>query len=166
MTTILWNLDTDDWAAGTTETVSAVQQHYDDFIAMGSNGTFNQNGNIVLTHEINNMTMDLAVKNLPKITKSYKNVMDVATCMNITYPYQETTVKFPSFSDYVAGNKGNTVGSNSTSSSGAASGAASGSASGSASAAKQSSSTSAGFKTVPVNGLAFAAVLTFAAALI
>ncbi|SAM02956.1 hypothetical protein [Absidia glauca] len=168
LTTILWNLDTDDWAAGTSETVAAVQKHYDDFIQMGSNGTFKQSGNIVLSHEINNMTMDFAIKNLPQITKSYKNVMDVATCMNISYPYQEHTVKFPSFADYVAGNKGNTVGSNSTSSSSSSSSPSGNakSSSGSASAANQSSSTSAGFKTVPVNGLAFAAVLTFAAALL
>ncbi|KAI8327738.1 hypothetical protein BC941DRAFT_364410 [Chlamydoabsidia padenii] len=155
LTTILWNLDTDDWAAGTTETVSTVQQHYTDFIQMGSNGTFSKNGNIVLTHEINNMTMSLALKNLPQITKSYKNVMDVATCMNITYPYQEHTVKFPSFTDFVSGNTTNTVGSNSPSSSKSAS----------ANAANQST-TSSGFKTVPVNGLAVAGVLTFLATLL
>jgi cobalamin biosynthesis Mg chelatase CobN len=182
LTTILWNLDTDDWAAGNSEPVSTVQQNYDDFIAMGSNGTFKQNGNIVLTHEIDNMTMSLAIKNLPQITKSYKNVMDVATCMNITYPYQEKTIKFPSFADFVSGKKDTTAGSNSTASaagsssgvassksssaSGSVAGAASGSAaSGSAVSAEQSTAaTSAGFKPVP--SFAVAAVLTFMVALL
>jgi cobalamin biosynthesis Mg chelatase CobN len=178
LTTILWNLDTDDWAAGNSEPVSTVQQNYDDFIAMGSNGTFKQNGNIVLTHEIDNMTMSLAIKNLPQITKSYKNVMDVATCMNITYPYQEKTIKFPSFADYVSGKTDTTTGSNSTAStagsssgvasskSSAASGSAgvSGSAASAVSAEQSTGATSAGFKPVP--SLTVAAVLTFMVALL
>ncbi|KAI8060254.1 chitin deacetylase [Gongronella butleri] len=120
MTTILWNLDTDDWAAGTTETVAQVQAAYDSFIQMGSNGTYATTGNIVLTHEIDNQTMQMAVENLPKIQAAYKHVVDVATCMNITYPYMETTVKFPSFSDYLSGNTNTSTGS---SSAGAGSGA-------------------------------------------
>ena len=89
LTAVIWNLDTDDWAAGYTTTVQAVQQSYDDYIAMGTNGTFATSGNIVLTHEINNTTMTLAVENLPKIISAYKQVLDVATCYNISYPYFE-----------------------------------------------------------------------------
>lgn len=82
-------MDTNDWAAGFTTTVEAVQQSYDDYITMGTNGTFADSGNIVLTHEINNTTMSLAVENLPKIISAYKQVLDVATCYNISYPYFE-----------------------------------------------------------------------------
>lgn len=56
---------------------------------MGTNGTFATSGQIVLTHEIDNTTMQLAVDNLAKIQKAYKNVIDVATCYNISYPYFE-----------------------------------------------------------------------------
>lgn len=56
---------------------------------MGTNGTFADSGNIVLTHEINNTTMSLAVEYLPQITSAYKQVIDVATCYNISYPYFE-----------------------------------------------------------------------------
>ncbi|KAG1458434.1 hypothetical protein G6F56_006399 [Rhizopus delemar] len=89
LTAVIWNYDTNDWAAGDTETVEDVQTAYDDYITMGTNGTFAQSGNIVLTHEINNTTMQLAVDNLAKIQKAYKNVIDVATCYNISYPYFE-----------------------------------------------------------------------------
>ncbi|KAI7852816.1 chitin deacetylase 1 [Circinella umbellata] len=97
LTTVLWNLDTDDWAAGASEPVSQVQGNYEDFIKMGSNGTFATSGNIVLTHEIDNTTMQMAIDYLPQIKKNYKNVLDVATCMNITTPYMENSVKFAPF---------------------------------------------------------------------
>jgi len=107
LTAIIWNLDTDDWAAGTgTVTVQQVQQNYQNFITMGTNGTFANTGNIVLSHEINNMTMGFATQNIPNIKKAYKNVVDVATCMNITHPYVETTV---SFSGFAANNSGSSV---------------------------------------------------------
>ncbi|CDH58740.1 chitin deacetylase [Lichtheimia corymbifera JMRC:FSU:9682] len=104
LTTILWNLDTDDWAAGVTEPVETVKKHYEDFIAMGSNGTFDKSGNIVLQHEINNTTMQMAVDYIPQIQKAYKHVVDVATCMNITYPYMETNVKFAGFAEATKSN--------------------------------------------------------------
>ncbi|KAI9320575.1 hypothetical protein BX666DRAFT_1909249 [Dichotomocladium elegans] len=97
LTTVLWDLDTDDWAAGDTVPVSTVQKTYEDFITMGTNGTFNTSGNVVLTHEIGNTTMSLAIDYLPRIMSSYKNVVDVATCMNITHPYFETAISFVSF---------------------------------------------------------------------
>lgn len=89
LTAVIWNLDTNDWSAGFTTTVEAVQQNYNDYITMGTNGSFADSGNIVLTHEINNTTMSLAVENLPKIISSYKQVLDVATCYNISHPYFE-----------------------------------------------------------------------------
>ncbi|CEP15580.1 hypothetical protein [Parasitella parasitica] len=103
LTAIIWNLDTFDWAANvqagvTTETVDNL---YQDFINMGTNGTFANSGNIVLSHEINNQTMDFFMKHYPAIKKAYSHVLDVATCMNITTPYVETTVTFPTFEQSV-----------------------------------------------------------------
>lgn len=75
---------------------------------MGSNGTFAKSGNIVLTHEIDNTTMQLAVDYVPKIKKAYKHVLDVATCANITYPYMEKTISFPSFEKAVSNSSSST----------------------------------------------------------
>ncbi|KAI8888083.1 carbohydrate esterase family 4 protein [Backusella circina FSU 941] len=89
LTAVIWNLDTNDWSAGYSVPVSTVQQSYEDYITMGTNGTFATSGNIVLTHEINNTTMSLALEYLPQIASAYKQVLDVATCYNISYPYFE-----------------------------------------------------------------------------
>ncbi|KAG2187661.1 hypothetical protein INT44_005351 [Umbelopsis vinacea] len=116
LTAIIWNLDTDDWAAGTTVTVQQVQQNYQNFIQAGTNGTFASKGNIVLSHEINNMTMDFAVQNIPNIKKAYKNILDVATCMNITHPYVETSISFAAFSGGSSSNGSVSPGGNGSSS--------------------------------------------------
>lgn len=89
LTAVMWNLDTNDWEAGFSATIEEVQNNYDAIEAMGSNGTFSSSGNIVLSHEINNTTMTLAIDNLPKIVSAYKQVLDVATCYNISQPYFE-----------------------------------------------------------------------------
>lgn len=108
LTAIIWNLDTDDWAANVTPGVTSqtVNDNYENFIKMGSNGTFATGGNIVLSHEINNMTMDFFIQHYPEIKKAYTHVMDVATCMNITNPYQETTVSFPTYDQAVGSSDG------------------------------------------------------------
>ncbi|KAI8092220.1 chitin deacetylase [Gilbertella persicaria] len=114
LTAIIWNLDTDDWEAGTgTTTVQDVEQTYQNFVNMGTNGTFANSGNIVLTHEINNTTMSMALDYLPKITAAYKQVIDVATCANISHPY---------FEDFEWTNVLNGTNSSSSASSAAASG--------------------------------------------
>lgn len=113
MTAIIWNLDTDDWAAGSTPGITAdtVNQRYQNFIQMGSNGTFANSGNIVLSHEINNMTMDFFVNHYPDIKKNYKHVSDVATCQNIAHPYLEQVITFPSFDASVSKNATTATGS-------------------------------------------------------
>ncbi|KAG2225758.1 hypothetical protein INT45_011426 [Circinella minor] len=112
-TAILWNLDTDDWAAGTTPGVTpqTVDQNYQNFITMGSNGSFVNSGNIVLSHEINNMTMDFAIQHYPAIKNAYKHIVDVATCMNISHPYVEQVITFPNFDQKVNENASTATGS-------------------------------------------------------
>ncbi|CEI99502.1 Putative Chitin deacetylase [Rhizopus microsporus] len=95
LTAVIWNLDTDDWAAGDTATMQQIQNNYDAFIEMGTNGTFKDTGNIVLAHEISNDSMTLAVNNLARISSAYKNIMNVATCMNISNPYFEDFIYQP-----------------------------------------------------------------------
>ncbi|KAI8969044.1 chitin deacetylase [Mycotypha africana] len=89
LTAVIWNLDTNDWSAGETVTIDTVEKTYQNYIEMGKNGSFANSGNIVLTHEINNTTMQMAIDNLPAIRSAYKQVIDVATCYNISYPYFE-----------------------------------------------------------------------------
>ncbi|CDH56570.1 chitin deacetylase [Lichtheimia corymbifera JMRC:FSU:9682] len=103
LTAILWNIDTDDWAANSMPgvTTETVQQNYKDFIEMGKNGSFAESGALILSHEINNMTMDMAMQNYEQLKGAYKHVIDVATCKNITNPYAEDTITFPTFEQYV-----------------------------------------------------------------
>lgn len=112
MTAVLWTLDTFDWAAGTPgTTVDTVNQKYKDFIAMGTNGTMSTHGNIVLSHEINNMTMEFAMQHYPEIKAAYKHVTDVATCANISHPYFEKSITYPSFEESVTHNASTATGS-------------------------------------------------------
>lgn len=97
LTAIIWNLDTNDWAAGSTVPITTVQQTYQDYITMGTNGTFSTYGNIVLTHEIDNTTMSLALEYLPQIKAAYKNVLDIATCANLTNPYSDSNITYLAF---------------------------------------------------------------------
>ncbi|KAI8877455.1 carbohydrate esterase family 4 protein, partial [Backusella circina FSU 941] len=104
LTAVIWNLDTFDWAADVLPGVTqqTVEDNYHNYINMGTNGSFATSGNIVLSHEINNNTMTHFMNNYPAIKKAYSHVMDVATCMNITNPYIEDTVTFPTFAEAVA----------------------------------------------------------------
>ncbi|CAO3664938.1 unnamed protein product [Umbelopsis vinacea] len=149
LTAVIWDLDTDDWAAGSTVPLATIEQTYQDFITMGTNGTYATSGNIVLTHEIDNTTMALAVKYLPQIKAAYKNVLDIATCNNITQPYQEASVTMTPF-----GAANSTA--NGTSSSGVAP-AASGSA-----APGTAGKSGATALTAPVSLLALVALAVFA----
>jgi hypothetical protein len=110
-------LDTDDWAAGVTPgiTTDTVNGLYEQFIEMGTNGSFKDSGNIVLSHEINNMTMEFFMNHYPAIKKAYSHVLDVATCMNISNPYMEDTVTFKTF-DQLVNNGTNTSNSATTAS--------------------------------------------------
>ncbi|KAI9032822.1 hypothetical protein CLU79DRAFT_842068 [Phycomyces nitens] len=137
LTTILWDLDTDDWAAGSSETLSQVESTYEKFIKMGTDGVYAKSGNIVLTHEIDGTTMELAMKYLPKIQTAYKHVVDIATCASITNPYFEDNVVFPTFATYAS--TGATGGQPSTGKSAVAGNGSSGSLSASASASASAS---------------------------
>ncbi|KAK9721649.1 hypothetical protein K7432_003242 [Basidiobolus ranarum] len=105
LTTIMWNLDSDDWMlkpAGK-EPPSFVDARFQSFIDMAKNGTFAHSGTITLEHELDNATMSMAEKWLPKIRKAFKHVMPVATCMNMTTPYTETEFTYPDFIQYSKG---------------------------------------------------------------
>lgn len=105
LSTDLWNLDSNDWRmipAGTF-TSAQVDTIFEGFVEMGKNGTYATSGVITLQHELNNGTMSKAQQWYSQIKAAYKHLMPVASCMNITHPYAETNITYPSFNDLVGG---------------------------------------------------------------
>jgi hypothetical protein len=89
MRTVIWNEDTDDWNWATVG-VPAIDANYDKIIAKATS-KYSTSGTIVLTHEIDGMTMNISQAYLPKIREQFTGgVMPVAVCMNNTTPYVET----------------------------------------------------------------------------
>ncbi|CAG8829010.1 38400_t:CDS:2, partial [Gigaspora margarita] len=104
--TVIWNLDTNDWdmEPDGSETSDQIDANFQSFVNMGQDGTFANSGCIVLEHELNNDTMSKAMEWYPKIVNAYQYVVPIATCMNVTQPYAESNVSYPSFSDYTGTN--------------------------------------------------------------
>ncbi|KAJ7897423.1 carbohydrate esterase family 4 protein [Mycena leptocephala] len=117
---VLWKFDAFDWKVASGQATPAeVQANYDSLIADVGKGTFDTIGAILLTHELNNYTMQTALDNYPKLAEAFDHIVPVGVCMNKTQPYVENTVTFPSFAAYVANRS--TSGSSSGGSSGGSS---------------------------------------------
>ncbi|KAJ7463484.1 carbohydrate esterase family 4 protein [Mycena galericulata] len=102
--TIIWKYDSDDWAAGYNGVTAAdVQTNYDNFIGNATAGAFNTVGAIILTHELNNFTMQTAIDNYPKLAKAFDHIVPIAVAQNKTQPYVETNYTMPSFAQYIGG---------------------------------------------------------------
>jgi hypothetical protein len=66
--TIVWKYDSFDWRVGLNNiTVADVDNNYGLFINNLTTGTFNTLGGIMLTHELNNFTMQEAIKWYPQL---------------------------------------------------------------------------------------------------
>ncbi|GAA6045281.1 hypothetical protein NBRC10513_007663 [Rhodotorula toruloides] len=102
MQTQIWRDNTFDYEIATLPR-SQIEANYADIIKAGQNGTFANNGTIVLTHEFNNDTMSLMMENYPKIKAAFKNIVPVGVAYNNTQPYVEKEYTYPNFSQYVAG---------------------------------------------------------------
>jgi hypothetical protein len=73
LTTIVWKYDSFDWLVGTNNITSTnVDTNYQLFINNETSGTFNTAGGIILTHELNNLTMSEAVKWYPQLKQAFK----------------------------------------------------------------------------------------------
>ncbi|CDZ96693.1 Polysaccharide deacetylase [Phaffia rhodozyma] len=157
---IMWEEDTDDWKVGINNiTLADVQQNYQDVMDKAGNGTYDTKGVIVLTHEINNTTMQIFMENYDKLKAAFKYITPVWTAYNKTQIYTESnaTDAVP-FAQYVDA-EGTSVSVTSTSTSTSPAAAASGSsatstgsatakASSSAAAASATTKASAGDRTV------------------
>ena len=92
--TIIWSDNTFDYEVSTLG-INAVNANYQTIINGGKNGTYNSNGTIVLTHELNNDTMSLVQQNFAAIKAAFKYVAPVHVALNSTEPYVETGYTYP-----------------------------------------------------------------------
>ncbi|KAN0114188.1 chitin deacetylase [Russula decolorans] len=120
--TIIWGYDSFDWRVGTvvgnvTITQADVDADYGLFISNLSAGTFNAAGGIMLTHELNNFTMQEAINWYPRLKAAFSYMVPIGVALNKTQPYKETNYSLPTFQQYISGQL--TVASNSSSASGA-----------------------------------------------
>ncbi|KAI7907944.1 uncharacterized protein BX663DRAFT_445982 [Cokeromyces recurvatus] len=96
--TILWDEDTDDWnmpgEGGGKLPPSTVDGYFENWITDRKNGKDNKTGHIVLQHELNNSTVLMAEKWLPRIKQVF-NVVPWNQCFNISHPYWETNFVYP-----------------------------------------------------------------------
>jgi peptidoglycan/xylan/chitin deacetylase (PgdA/CDA1 family) len=139
---ILWKYDSNDWKVAAGEaTPDEVQANYDYLIANVTAGTFNTAGTIMLTHELNNYTMQTAIDNYPKLVAAFDHIVPVGVGYNVTQPYVETNYTQQNFAQYVAGQPAQS-----------ASAGGSNSATGGSSQTKSGTGTASGSKTSSTSG--------------
>ncbi|KAI8067632.1 uncharacterized protein B0P05DRAFT_475337 [Gilbertella persicaria] len=96
--TYLWSEDTDDWNIkeainGGSISNAEVSSRFDTWIKNQKAGKY-KNGLIVLEHELNNATVKMTEKWLPKLQETF-NVKSIHQCLNISQPYWETNWVYP-----------------------------------------------------------------------
>ncbi|KIK92445.1 carbohydrate esterase family 4 protein [Paxillus rubicundulus Ve08.2h10] len=102
--TIIWQYDSNDWRAGTGNITDAdVDANYDTLITRVQNGSFNTEGTIMLTHELNNFTMSEAMKFYDQLKAAFKYIVPLGVATNQTQPYVETDYAQPNFEQYISG---------------------------------------------------------------
>ncbi|EPQ28508.1 uncharacterized protein PFL1_03811 [Pseudozyma flocculosa PF-1] len=99
--TVIWTDDTDDWQlppAGT-KSKADVDNNYKTIIGKQSAS----GGNIVLTHEINDATMQEFMGQYANIQAAFKHIVPLTACKNQTKPYPDMDITYPNFADYTSG---------------------------------------------------------------
>ena len=111
LTNIIWEHDTDDWAAGTSGITTAdIDKNYQDIIDGVAAGQYDTHGPIVLNHELNNYTMTEMMNYYPKIKAAFSAIVPIQAAYNITQPFAEANYTYPDFSAYVGGNHNKSIG--------------------------------------------------------
>ena len=90
--TIIWKQDTNDWELSDTSKKGKVQKDYKKIISKAG-----KESPIVLAHELYNSTMGTFMENYDELSKAYKNVVPVTACQNVTSPYLEGDILYPTF---------------------------------------------------------------------
>ncbi|KAH9018837.1 chitin deacetylase [Lactarius hengduanensis] len=154
--TIVWKYDSFDWKAGQGNvTATDVDNNYNLFISNLTSGTFDTVGGIMLTHELNNFTMQQAIKWYPQLKAAFSAIVPIGVALNKTQPYKETNYSLPTFEQYVSGQ----VTASGSNSSGSGTGTGSGSSPTSSSSSGSGSTKSSSARTHVVHGAALWTVL-------
>lgn len=103
--TILWEDDTSDWDIKPDETkpTASIDANYKSIMSKQTAGKYSTAGPIILTHEISNATMTEFERMYSKMKKSFKHIVPVTACLNVTRPYAEDTLTYPSFMQFIGG---------------------------------------------------------------
>lgn len=108
--TIIWGSDSFDWELGLAVgpngriiTQQDVDNNYQSLVTNATDGMYDSQGAIMLTHELNNFTMSEAVKWYPQLQQAFKYMVPVGVAMNKTQPYVETNFLQPNFQQYISG---------------------------------------------------------------
>ncbi|KAI9446959.1 carbohydrate esterase family 4 protein [Lactarius psammicola] len=102
--TIMWKYDSFDWEAGVGNFGPAdVDGNYWLFVNNLTAGNFDTVGAIQLTHELNNSTMEAAIRWYPRLKSRFKFMVPVGVALNKTQPYKETNYTLPTFEQYISG---------------------------------------------------------------
>ena len=96
--TIIWKQDTNDWELSDMSKKGKVQKDYQKIISKAG-----KESPIVLTHELYNSTMGTFMENYDELSKAYKNVVPVTACQNVTSPYLEGDILYPTFDELTSG---------------------------------------------------------------
>ncbi|KAI0056293.1 chitin deacetylase [Artomyces pyxidatus] len=105
LSTVVWAVDSRDWDFPTI-TQQAVDTDYQNLINNVTAGTYNTQGTIMLTHELNNFTMSEAVKWHSGLMSAFSHIVPIGVAYNKTQPYLETNFTQSNFSQYAAGQVG------------------------------------------------------------
>ncbi|KAL8283630.1 hypothetical protein RQP46_005425 [Phenoliferia psychrophenolica] len=104
MATVIWADNTFDYLIATTNK-TYIDANYNAILAKQAAGAYNTEGTIVLSHELNNFTMQESESFLPKIQAAFQHVAPIAVCNNNTNPYAEAGYTYPNFQQWAAGTR-------------------------------------------------------------
>ncbi|CEP19530.1 hypothetical protein [Parasitella parasitica] len=97
MRTVLWDHDTNDWdmpaPGGGDLKPKVVDGYFKKWIETEKEGK-EEHGILVLEHELNHATVNMTMKWLPTVKKSF-NVVSAMSCNNVYQPYWENGFKYP-----------------------------------------------------------------------
>jgi hypothetical protein len=106
MATVIWTDNTFDYTGNLTAS-AVVDANYQTIFSKQASGNYNTAGTIVLTHELNNYTMNENLKFLSTIQNDFKGgAMPIAVCMNNSQPYLEgSAFSYPNYAQWQAGTR-------------------------------------------------------------
>jgi len=143
LTLHLWSDDTFDWQVGNGKTMQDITNNYNAVINKAKNGEYATHGPIVLNHEVNNETMSEIINQYPNIKGAFKYIVPIASGLNVTTPYAESNITYPTFAELTGNSEGaSNASSGSSGSSGSTSNGSGNSSSGTNSASPSGTGTS------------------------